>query len=81
MITANDIAGVFNDLGISLKAFRAMIVRLIVLDDYNKATASLANARAEHAAARADMAASEAALEAIVNEKRAAADSVVGGGA
>lgn len=80
MMTAQGIADVFNELGVTKAAFGAMIQRLIVLDQYNKLNSALANARAEHAEARAAMAAAESTLEAQVAAARAAADEVVGGG-
>lgn len=81
MMTAQDIADVFNGLGVTKAAFGAMIQRLIVLDQYNKLNSALANARAEHAEARAAMAAAEQTLQAQVSAARAAADNVIGGGA
>jgi len=80
-ITPTEIAEVLTDMNLDKPTFTALMRQLGVLMTYNRLTSALAVMRAEHAEARATMAAAESALEAQVAAARAAADEVVGGGA
>lgn len=80
-VTAQDIADVMNELGVTKDGLAGMMRRLAPLDQLNRLTAARALMVAEHNAARATMDAELGELDTQIAQARAAADLVAGGGA